>query len=82
MKEAILEMTNRTDIFVHLTPDFPLGIDEYVRRNPDGYDIYISEKLCDYQRREAYMHALMHILNGDLDNEQCVSDAEWRCVKR
>lgn len=73
MKEDI-----RNDVFVHMTSDFPIGIDEYVRKNPDGYDVYISDKLLAEQRREAYRHALEHIERGDVDNDCNVSEVEWR----
>ena len=75
MKEA-----NRDDIFVHLTDDFPLGIREFVRRNPDGYDVYISTKQTGEQMLECYLHALEHIDRGDLEHDICVSDAEGEMV--
>ena len=72
-----MERMIRGDIFVHMTSDFPMGIDEYVRKNPDGYDVYISDKLSAEQRQDAYIHALTHIINGDIDEDRCVSDVEW-----
>lgn len=68
---------NREDIFIHLTDDFPLGIWEYVRKNPDGYDVYISTKQTVELQFECYKHALRHIDNGDLDGDLLVSDLEW-----
>lgn len=68
---------NRDDIFIHLTDDFPLGIWEYVRKNPDGYDVYISTKQTGEQMFECYQHAVKHIDRGDLDRDLWVSDAEW-----
>lgn len=77
MREAIQETMKRSDIFVHFTSDFPLGIDEYVRKCPDGYDVYISDRLCGYQRKEAYEHALIHIIRGEVDEDCSVSSVEW-----
>ena len=68
---------NRDDIFIHLTDDFPLGIWEYVRKNPDGYDVYISTKQTGEQMIECYEHAKAHIDRGDLEHDLWVSDAEW-----
>lgn len=70
----------RPDIFIHLTDDFPLGIWEYVRKNPDGYDIYISTKQTVEQQFKCYKHAIDHIDNGDLEEDLCVSDIEWSYI--
>lgn len=33
----------------------------------DAYTIYISDRLDDEQRKEAYQHALLHIRNNDFE---------------
>lgn len=70
-------MRIRDDVFIHMTDDFPFGVYEFVRKNPDGYDIYISTKQSIEQQRESFFHALRHIENGDLDRDISVADAEW-----
>lgn len=54
------------DVFVYLV-DLPIGLREMVTPCADGYTIYIDEKLSEGEQRDAYHHALWHIVNGDFD---------------
>jgi hypothetical protein len=65
------------DIYVHFSDEIPRSIRSCVCRGPGWYDIHISTKLTIEEQRKAYYHELKHIENGDLENDCCVSDAEW-----
>lgn len=67
----------RDDIFVHFSDEIPRSIGSAVSKGPGWYDIHISTKLTIEEQRKAYYHELKHIENGDLENDCCVSDAEW-----
>lgn len=54
------------DVFVYLV-DLPAGVREMVCPCADGWTIYIDEKLSDEGQRDAYHHALFHIINGDFE---------------
>jgi hypothetical protein len=53
---------------VHLV-DFKISDgDELVTENPDGsYTILINSRISSWAQREAYKHAMWHIVNGDLE---------------
>lgn len=59
--------------------DFPAGVDEFVTRNADGsYTAFIGQNRSPAVMRKAYLHALNHIRNNDLDDGVDVQDAERR----
>lgn len=47
--------------------DLPDGINEMVCPCLSGYTIYIDDKLSPEGRRDAYRHALFHIMNRDFE---------------
>ena len=55
------------DCFIYLA-NLPSGINEMVVPCPDGYTVYISERLDQLRRLEAVRHALHHIKNRDFEN--------------
>ena len=65
------------DVYVYIVR-LPYGIGEMVSPCFGGYTVYISEDLTMQQRRNAYLHALKHIRNGDFekhDVQQIESEA-------
>ena len=54
------------DIFVYMV-DLPDGVNEMVTPCLAGYTFYINDKLSPEGRREAYRHALHHIVNHDFE---------------
>lgn len=54
------------DIYIYTVP-LPYGVKEAVTPCLDGYTVYISDRLDDFQRLEAYKHAVRHIRNNDFD---------------
>ena len=54
------------DVFVYIV-DLPDGVNEMVAPCATGYTIYIDDKLSPEGRREAYCHALHHIVNRDFE---------------
>lgn len=49
--------------------NLPAGINEMVTPCSGGYTIYIDDKLSPSGRRDAYRHALHHIINHDFEKE-------------
>ena len=60
-----------TNIWYYIRP-LPAGVNEVVFPDPDGWTIWISDRLDAVEVRNAYRHALEHINNGDFDR----SDAD------
>lgn len=56
------------DVFVYVIP-LPRQIDEMVTPCPDGFTIYLADRLDDDERRRAFDHAMRHIENGDFWKE-------------
>ena len=54
------------DVFVYIV-DLPDGVNEMVAPCLAGYTVYINDKLSPEGRREAYRHALYHIVNHDFE---------------
>lgn len=54
------------DVFVYIV-DLPDGVNEMVAPCLAGYTVYINDKLSPEGRREAYRHALYHIINHDFE---------------
>lgn len=47
--------------------------------NADGsYTIFINDRLCYFEQKEAYRHEIAHILNNDLYSEDYADAKEWR----
>ena len=63
------------DVYVYLRDDLPAKVGEFIAPCPDGYTIYISAKLDDASRQEAYEHAIEHIRRGDFDID-CVKEVQ------
>lgn len=62
------------DVFVYIV-DLPDGVNEMVTPCLAGYTVYINDKLSPEGRREAYRHALYHIVNHDFEKSD-VNDIE------
>lgn len=66
------------DVYTYLI-DMPKSINELVTPcDNDAYTIYINSRLCDQRRREAYKHAIKHIINDDFtrsDVQEIETDA-------
>ena len=62
------------DIYTRLV-DLPPRIHEMVAPGPDGYSVYIDEKLSEAERIRAYHHALKHIEGKDFEKE-CADQIE------
>lgn len=60
------------DVYCYMVM-LPNKVHEFVVPCPDGYTIYINEKLDDEAREKAYRHALEHIEFNDFEK----SDADW-----
>lgn len=59
-------LTNE-NVFVKFI-DFPVKGNETVTRNEDDtYTVFINSRLSREMQLKAYMHALVHIQNGDFD---------------
>lgn len=57
------------DVIVRLVP-LPTGSDACVLEDPAGdYNVYISDDLDSVNQRRAYIHELMHIIKGHLDDD-------------
>ena len=54
------------NVYTYLV-DLPDGINEMVCPCLSGYTIYIDDKLSPEGRRDAYRHALFHIMNRDFE---------------
>ena len=57
---------DKDEIYVYCVR-LPPGIKEMVTPCLDGYTIYIDERLDDLSKRNAYYHALSHIINHDFE---------------
>lgn len=68
------------DIFVYMV-DLPDGVNEMVAPCLAGYTVYINDKLSPEGRREAYRHALHHIVNRDFEKSD-VNEIEVEAHKR
>ena len=66
------------DIFVYLAP-LPNSIEEYVTPCPDGFTVYINDKLSRPQQINAYRHAVKHIKGNDFEKED-VQEIERRLL--
>ena len=50
--------------------DLPTSISAYVVSNPDGsYTIILNARLTWERKRQAYLHELNHIKNGDYERK-------------
>lgn len=56
----------RSDIYIYIVK-LPPRVNEVVTPCLDGYTVYISDRLDDLQRLEAYKHAVKHIRNRDFE---------------
>lgn len=57
--------------------DFPKGVDEFVTCNEDGsYSAFIACNRCREKIKEAYCHAVSHIVNDDFCSESSVQKIE------
>lgn len=67
------------DAYTYVVP-LPDGITEIVTPCSDGFTIYINLKLDEQQRKNAYNHAVRHILRGDfekIDVQEIESNAHF-----
>lgn len=58
----------RDNVFVYKVST-PPSIKEMVMPCADGYTVYISDALSPEAQRDAYLHALKHIDNGDCEDD-------------
>ena len=61
------------DVFTYIV-DLP--VDEMVVPCADGYTVYISGRLSQEEQKQAYLHAIRHINNGDFDKVYDVQKVE------
>lgn len=54
------------DVYVY-TIDLPKHVDEIVTPCIGGYTVYLSSRLDEKHRLEAYRHAVGHIEDGDFE---------------
>ena len=57
-----------TDIYTYIV-DLPSGVHEMVAKCPGGYTVYLRAADSYERQREAYKHALMHIMENDYDKD-------------
>lgn len=55
-----------TDVFTYIV-DLPDGIHEIVTKCSDGYTIYLHAGDTSERQREAYRHAIKHIMERDYE---------------
>lgn len=67
-------------IYIYLI-DLPNKVHEMVAPCADGYTIYINARLSDLGRKEAYNHAMWHIVNNDFEKEN-IQEIEYRANRR
>lgn len=58
----------RDDVFVYYV-DFPDSVHSVCTKCADGYNVYINEKLDDAHKQIAYLHELIHIEKGHLEDD-------------
>ena len=63
------------DIFVYYV-DFPVSVRAVSTVCPDGYNVYINERLSKEQKQEAYLHEVTHIKEGHLEGDINVDEVE------
>lgn len=56
------------DIYIYIAP-LPNTVNECVTPCPDGFTVYINEKLSRPQQIKAYRHAVSHIIGNDFEKE-------------
>jgi len=67
------------DIYTYIV-DMPTELREMVAPCIDGYTVYINAKLDTDKQREAYNHALKHILSDDWSKSD-VQEIEYTAHK-
>ncbi len=68
------------DIYVY-TVKLPDKVDELVTPCIGGYTVWLSDRLDDAHRKEAYEHALWHIENGDFERDD-VQEIECKAYRK
>lgn len=68
------------EVFVYVV-DLPDGVNEMVAPCLAGYTVYINDKLSPEGKREAYRHALYHIVNHDFEKSD-VNEIEVEAHKQ
>lgn len=62
------------DIYIYIAP-LPNTVNECVTPCPDGYTVYINERLSRSEQQAACIHAVTHIVGNDFDKSD-VQDIE------
>lgn len=70
------------DLIVRLVP-MPSGVEGFTLPDENGdYNVYISDRLDEEQRREAFLHELEHIADGHFyDDTKTVREKEEEVKK-